>query len=541
MASINNKLRRQRYYESVLISSVNRTEQSHTNLDSSFIYFQLLIDILLKSNCVYSLHDFIHICKYEYYNDLVEQRRIDEFHQTYTQETSIEWYTKDCFVYRLLNRVLRQQNTDLLIKFQFLIKDIYEQLEQFHQQQKRDWDHHQYVYRGQLMSTDELNHMKSNIGELISMNSFLSTTLDRELAREFICCTENNHNYQTVLFEIEIDRSSKRKPYANITQQSHFDSEEEILFMIGSIFRIVAINHEPELNTWIVQLVFCDDNELELKPMYDYMKMEFVNNKYALGKLLWQRCEFDQAEYYYRQQLLLHENDSECYHGLGLIYRTKGHLDSALVYHHQALELQLPSDHKKLAYSYGYIGEIHIRKDENQLALKYFKLALYMFTNDQPNSAWCCHNLGILYRKQKQYDLALKYFHRTLEKHQKYLPKGHPHEAATINQIGIIYRCQGQYLQALEQHEKALEMRLKYLPAQHPYISQSFQTIGLLYQDKGDNEQALYYYDQAENIIKKGSPSNHRKLTTIQQQIKSIKITTTADFLYTDKKFLCKS
>ncbi|CAF1426236.1 unnamed protein product [Didymodactylos carnosus] len=79
-----------------------------------------------------------------------------------------------------------------------------------------------------------------------------------------------------------------------------------------------------------------------------------------------------------------------------------------------------------------------------------------------------CHNLGVVSRQEKQYDLALEHFDRSNEIKQKYLPSDHPHQATTINNIGYIYRCQGLYQQSLKQHEKAVEIRLKYLPEQHP-------------------------------------------------------------------------
>ncbi|CAF3120502.1 unnamed protein product, partial [Rotaria sp. Silwood2] len=41
------------------------------------------------------------------------------------------------------------------------------------------------VYRGQLMSADELQLIKNNIGEFISINIFLSTTTIRSIAIDF--------------------------------------------------------------------------------------------------------------------------------------------------------------------------------------------------------------------------------------------------------------------------------------------------------------------------------------------------------------------
>ena len=42
--------------------------------------------------------------------------------KTYSSETAIWWYTRDSFIYRILNKALRTQNIQILISFRFLIK-----------------------------------------------------------------------------------------------------------------------------------------------------------------------------------------------------------------------------------------------------------------------------------------------------------------------------------------------------------------------------------------------------------------------------------
>jgi len=43
-----------------------------------------------------------------------------------------------------------------------------------------------HVYRGQRMSKDELDILKNNIGKYISINTFLSTSTNRNLSLFFI-------------------------------------------------------------------------------------------------------------------------------------------------------------------------------------------------------------------------------------------------------------------------------------------------------------------------------------------------------------------
>ena len=43
-----------------------------------------------------------------------------------------------------------------------------------------------HVYRGQRMSKDELDILKNNIGKYISINTFLSTSTNRNLSLSFI-------------------------------------------------------------------------------------------------------------------------------------------------------------------------------------------------------------------------------------------------------------------------------------------------------------------------------------------------------------------
>ena len=245
-------------------------EQSTTELNGQFVHFQILIDCLARMRSNQTDRDqFLSYCKNEYANDHSELNIIDEFEQTYSSDCALRWYTRDCFVYRLLNKALRLQNIDALYLFSFLIRDLQRQLQR-----------HQYsvpinVYRGQLMSKREVQQMERFIGQLISMNSFLSTTLDREVAIIFSGATDPPvSDLQSVLFEIQADpQTVGSKPFAHITELSFMQDEEEVLMMIGSIFRLVHLRYEDYL--CIFQLELCSENGHDVKPIFDQMKMDY--------------------------------------------------------------------------------------------------------------------------------------------------------------------------------------------------------------------------------------------------------------------------
>jgi hypothetical protein len=90
---------------------IYKRESSHTlkSDNSSFMWFQLFVEVLLRMiQSSTSKNELIELLKkgnYENSNSIIE-----EFENTYTSKTSIWWYTRDSFVYRILNKALRTQN-----------------------------------------------------------------------------------------------------------------------------------------------------------------------------------------------------------------------------------------------------------------------------------------------------------------------------------------------------------------------------------------------------------------------------------------------
>lgn len=124
--------------------------------------------------------DFIAACQRYYADNDEELRTLKDFEEHYSPTDAIWWYTRPSFLYRLLNKALRIQNFYLLFLLRFFIRDVEQQL----QDNKCTFEMH--VYRGQRMSKDELDILKNNIGKYISINTFLSTSTNRNLSLFFI-------------------------------------------------------------------------------------------------------------------------------------------------------------------------------------------------------------------------------------------------------------------------------------------------------------------------------------------------------------------
>lgn len=156
-------------------------EYSHRNFDSDFMWSQLIVDVILEME--QRLHEdyfniFIANCRKQYSGNANDLNTVDELEEYYHPPAALFWYTRDSFLYRILNRALRCRGNHTLITLSFFIRDIHDGLKQ---QQKKLASGSKIVrvYRGQSMSTVELDKIKSNVGKFISMNSFFSTTRNR--------------------------------------------------------------------------------------------------------------------------------------------------------------------------------------------------------------------------------------------------------------------------------------------------------------------------------------------------------------------------
>ena len=110
--------------------TINKDDQQISLVNIRRRKFQLLVDYLVAMpRTPQSLQELINECRYRYANDSREQLKIKEFEeQNFGANNAIKWYTRDSFVYRLLNEVCRSESINLIYAFRSFISNLYNQL-----------------------------------------------------------------------------------------------------------------------------------------------------------------------------------------------------------------------------------------------------------------------------------------------------------------------------------------------------------------------------------------------------------------------------
>ncbi|CAF1113659.1 unnamed protein product [Adineta steineri] len=306
--------------------------KSTTGVNGQFVFSQILVDCLLRlKSTEIDKNELINLCQSEYEGNYTELSNLREFQQDYSPNKVLLWYTKETFFYKTLNAALRTQNIHMIFLFRSLICDLYHQLQEY---QSKEFVR---VYRCQLMSNDELHSLQQNIGQFISVNSFFSTSDERRTALFLLGDMSTQIDLKRVLFEIDADPNIvNTKPFANISKHSYFPDESEVLFMIGSIFRLNNIDRNDD-QIWTIKMTLCNDDEHDLKQVLMHMKQQIENeetNLRTLGNVLWEMGKFDLAEKYFTRSLKqLPSNDSlhiSLYEDLGKLASQRGDYDMSM-------------------------------------------------------------------------------------------------------------------------------------------------------------------------------------------------------------------
>ncbi|CAF1686747.1 unnamed protein product, partial [Adineta ricciae] len=271
------------------------------------------------------MDEMLDCCREYYKDDLQELNKIEEFRSTYKKEKAIYWYTKPTFVSKLINKALRSEDFRALYACRAYIADLSEQLHDEYEQYKQllidceqplnQWT----VYHGRAMSQDEIDLLCSRKGHLISLNGFLSTSQKREVA-EFYA--------KEVMFIIQTTFDLSHGCFAHVAPMSYFSQEDEVLFDLASVFRILDIKYDRKTHKWYIYLVTTDDGTNVVQAYIDSVDIEAseTNADFIFARLLSQMGEYKLAHDYLSKlsQMISNEHDSR---------------DTALVHYYQGLIL----------------------------------------------------------------------------------------------------------------------------------------------------------------------------------------------------------
>lgn len=559
--SVNNYLNR-RLNRTLAFTLFGSKTQKTTRNSKSALWFQLLLSILEQLPYTDQARDeMLNECAKRYSSDRNELEKIEKFREFYTPDNAIQWYTAESFLYKLLNEALRSEDVVLLHLFGFYIADLSSQLEDEHRKQcaRNANVNGIVVYRGQIISSDELDKMKENCDMELSINSFMSSSKNLEAALAFIADFQDNQRFKRVLFVIKIEPNLKSVIHADISHLSQNKDEEEILFNLGTVFKILSVTNDSILNIWKIEMIPIDnayknfDDFLNLK----INEMKSYGSSIAFGRLIFYELgQTEKAKAYFDMLLKSlpndHENCPSVYHNLGSIYRRKGELKLARDYYLRAYQTRLQRcdpNHPHIASSLRNIGLVYYAVDAHETALKYLHDSLRIeeinCPDDDENRAVTMVHIGMAYNGKKEFSPAMKYLLDAYDMYHRILPEEHPDIGWTVGNIGSCYENQGNLDQALKyyfhayeinektlssEHEdltenlnkiihgymkkneydlaldfckKKLREQMSMLTENHPRIAFTLQSMAYIYGNQNQFEEALNYYEQSFNILNK--------------------------------------
>lgn len=214
-----------------------------------------------------------------YRRDVKELAKIDEFEKTYRPENAIQWYTKDSFLYRVVNQSLRTENTDELFMFSPYVADLCRAMRALQTKLDRTIT----FFRGCVLNKTVVDEFRSHIRSLLSINTFFSASRQRDVAESFASCGSLNGNTTivSVLFEIEV-KESTQSFFADIASLSLIKDEGEVLFDLNAVFTIHNVTYDDSDECWIIHLIADAETFAKNEQVYRELCEEFNLNTSSL-------------------------------------------------------------------------------------------------------------------------------------------------------------------------------------------------------------------------------------------------------------------
>jgi len=189
----------------------------------------------------------------------------------------------------------------------------------------------------------------------------------------------------------------------------------------------------------------------------------------SLGKLYKQKQQYDKAVNAYEKATTLSPKSAALWANLGYAYYRAGREDDAL----RALIKSCNID-PKVASVHAFLGTIKSKKGDLKGAIANLKQA----TKLEPGDAEYWNNLGVAYRRAKQYPPAVEAF-------KKALALG---ETAQIHfDLAVVYRVQEEVDLAIEHYSAATRLDPKMAPA--------WYDLGIMHRLNHDNPKAVEAFE----------------------------------------------
>ena len=240
-----------------------RSFQKASMPTSQWFHLFLLIICHPSTDVKNSNKEMFDECRKYYENHSKMLRAIRIFEDKYRPESAIHEYTKDSFVYRIINHALRTQNIPIIRKFRPFIRDLHQQLyNEYVTSLRLKKQPIHVVYRGQTMALNEIEYLRtvcSSRNPVITLPAFGSTSLDPDIAFKF---ASPERDRLPCVFEIiipdeyhqeQIHKVEYEQVFAKISSFSAIKNEKEVLFSLATHFCVKYVGYptKSSCRSWV--------------------------------------------------------------------------------------------------------------------------------------------------------------------------------------------------------------------------------------------------------------------------------------------------
>jgi tetratricopeptide (TPR) repeat protein len=399
----------------------------------------------------------------------------------------------------MVNKTLRTMEVDLIIILGFFVQYLHEDIAALHSEQ---YNEHKnlvsfIVYRGQGLSKADFEQLLQIEGGLLAFNCFLSTTPNEQVARIFAESNSCNDNMTGVLFKMNINPSNVSTCFADISNVSHFNEEEEILFSMHSIFRIRTIQLDKDGRFWQMDLTLTTDHDKQLNDLTECIRREIKESEgwLRLGRLMIRLGHFNEAEELCEK--LFDETTDTCeaahlFNLLGMVKHGQGEYVEAFTLKQDILSLTDPN----WADSFNNFGHFFRSTGEYEKALSFYELVLDIYEENSSTNDFdyvtAYHNIGLVHDNMDRDGPAVFYYRDAIEIMLETVPPNRPDLAISYNNVGRTYANMGNYGEARLCYKKAFEIQQNIYPSNHPDLAISYNNIGHMFGKVGQYSKALF-------------------------------------------------
>jgi tetratricopeptide (TPR) repeat protein len=396
------------------------------------------------------------------------------------------------------------------------------------------------------MSDEQLKYLKSFNGKIIAMKSFFMTNLELEKALSYTSEFSSSGEYKRILFIIEANpQIANVKPFAKIGSIGYNNDQNDVLFMIGSLFKIAEIEDEKDGIINVKMTLCANDDTNTSKQLCDRLKYQYMDENGETDVIGFGQFLLDIGNSICDSNLLSsgeklihsclgklpndHLDHSRCYDALGNIALIKEDLDSSLNWYKKSFDMKkgkLEITDPNLAESYKNLASVYLEKRDLIEALECFKQLSIIwkqsYGDDCFNLAFCYTNMAMIYESEGRSTDAISYYYQALAVMVKY-PSVNPASFATLyNNLGNMYTELQNYHLALGFYNTSLEIKLKIHTPIHPSIATTYKNIGLVHGYMNNIQLSRENLEHAATIYREVHPADHINVTEIEELIANL-------------------